>query len=66
MVRHALRLLHPNESLIRIRAVALKAVSLAFAVVAYLILLLTMVSKHDPVKGFIVTVLCWCSSAATL
>ncbi|KAH1944130.1 hypothetical protein KXW30_007370 [Aspergillus fumigatus] len=47
-------------------AVALKAVSLAFAVVAYLILLLTMVSKHDPVKGFIVTVLCWCSSAATL
>ncbi|EAW19877.1 potassium channel family protein [Aspergillus fischeri NRRL 181] len=47
-------------------AVALKAVSLAFAVVAYLLLLLTMVSKHDPVKGFIATVLCWCSSAATL
>jgi hypothetical protein len=47
-------------------AVALKAVSLAFAVVAYLVLLFTMISKHDPVKGFMVTVLCWCSSAATL
>ncbi|PKX90093.1 potassium channel family protein [Aspergillus novofumigatus IBT 16806] len=47
-------------------AVALKAMSLAFAVVAYLVLLLTMISKHDPVKGFIVTVLCWCTSAVTL
>ncbi|KAF4187879.1 hypothetical protein CNMCM7927_003086 [Aspergillus lentulus] len=47
-------------------AIALKAVSLTFAVIAYLVLLLTMISKHDPVKGFIVTVLCWCSSAAIL
>jgi hypothetical protein len=54
------------ELIIKTRAVALKAVSLAFAVVAYLVLLFTMISKHDPVKGFMVTVLCWCSSAATL
>jgi hypothetical protein len=54
------------ELIIKTRAVALKAVSLAFAVVDYLVLLFTMISKHDPVKGFMVTVLCWCSSAATL
>ncbi|GFG14140.1 outward-rectifier potassium channel TOK1 [Aspergillus udagawae] len=47
-------------------AVALKAVSLALAVVGYFVLLLTMISKRDPVKGFIVTILCWCASAATL
>ncbi|GIK06649.1 hypothetical protein Aspvir_002299 [Aspergillus viridinutans] len=47
-------------------AVVLKAVSVALAVVAYIVLLLTMISKRDPVKGFIVTILCWCASAATL
>ncbi|KAB8267141.1 TOK2 potassium channel [Aspergillus minisclerotigenes] len=46
--------------------VALKAVSLALAVVGYFVLLLTMRSKRDPVKGFIVTILCWCVSAAIL
>ncbi|OOQ84123.1 putative ion channel [Penicillium brasilianum] len=47
-------------------AVALKAVSLASAVVAYIVLLFTMMSKRDPVKGFVITVLCWCVSAAML
>ncbi|KAF7169113.1 hypothetical protein CNMCM5623_001921 [Aspergillus felis] len=47
-------------------AVVLKALSLAFAVVGYIVLLLTMISKRDPVKGFIVTIMCWCASAATL
>ncbi|CEJ54666.1 hypothetical protein PMG11_00965 [Penicillium brasilianum] len=42
------------------------AVSLASAVVAYIVLLFTMMSKRDPVKGFIITVLCWCVSAAIL
>ncbi|KAB8222976.1 TOK2 potassium channel [Aspergillus novoparasiticus] len=46
--------------------IALKAVSLALAVVGYFVLLLTMRSKRDPVKGFIVTILCWCASAAIL
>lgn len=40
--------------------------SLVLGVIAHIVLLLTMISKRDPVKGFIVTVLCWCASAITL
>ncbi|QRD92167.1 TOK2 potassium channel [Aspergillus flavus] len=46
--------------------VALKAVSLALAVVGYFVLLLTMRSKHNPVKEFIVSILCWCVLAVIL
>jgi hypothetical protein len=46
--------------------VALKAVSLALAVAAYTVFMFTMISKRDPFKGFVVTILSWCASGATL
>jgi hypothetical protein len=49
-----------------VRAIALKAVSLVLATFAYFVLLLTMMSKRDPVKGFIVTIMGWLSSATIL
>src|ERR1700709_1733619 len=49
-----------------VRAIALKAVSLALAASAYIVLLLTMMSKRDPAKGFTLTVIGWLASAAIL
>lgn len=49
-----------------VRAIALKAVSLALATIAYFVLLLTMMSKRDPVKGFTVTIMGWLASATIL
>lgn len=40
--------------------------SLVLGVISHIVHLLTIISKRDPVKGFIVTVLCWCASATTL
>jgi potassium channel subfamily K len=49
-----------------VRAIALKAVSLALAASAYIVLLLTMMSKRDPAKGFTVTIIGWFASATIL
>jgi potassium channel subfamily K len=49
-----------------VRAITLKAVSLALAASAYIVLLLTMMSKRDPAKGFTVTIIGWFASAAIL
>lgn len=59
-------ILPPIDFILTPRAAALKAVALASAVAAYIVLLLTMMSNRDPVKGFIITVLCWCASAVIL
>ncbi|OGM49890.1 putative potassium channel [Aspergillus bombycis] len=46
--------------------IALKAVSLALAAVSYIVLILTMMCKRNPQKGFIVTIFGWLTAGALL
>ncbi|KAE8420407.1 hypothetical protein BDV36DRAFT_281507 [Aspergillus pseudocaelatus] len=48
------------------RMVALKAVSLALASISYIVLILTMMAKRNPHKGFIVVLSGWLTAGALL
>ncbi|KAE8162366.1 hypothetical protein BDV40DRAFT_288511 [Aspergillus tamarii] len=48
------------------RMVALKAVSLALAAISYIVLILTMMGKRNPHKGFIVVLFGWLTAGALL